>query len=155
RELADISAADSTVTYRQQEFQRQQDLVTTGISSRSQFETAQHAIEQARAQLTSAKEQADSVLALLGGNPNLPVDQHPAVQQARAALDKANLELSYTVVRAPDDGTVAKVEQLQVGDYITAAAPVFTVVSSRDVWIEANFKEDQLSYMRAGQSADV
>jgi membrane fusion protein (multidrug efflux system) len=155
QKLADVAGASSTVTYRQEDFDRQQGLVTTGISSRSQFEQAQHGIEQARAQLSSAQQQSDSVLALLGGNPNLPVDQHPSVQQAQAALDKANLDLSYTVVRAPDDGIVAKVEQLQVGDYINAAAPVFTVISTRDIWVEANFKEDQLSYMRPGQSAEV
>jgi len=155
QKLADVAAATSTVTYRQEEFDRQQGLVATGISSRSQFEQAQHGIEQAQAQLSSAQQQSDSVLALLGGNANLPVDQHPSVQQAQAVLDKANLDLSYTVARAPDDGVVAKVEQLQAGDYINAAVPVFTVISTRDIWIEANFKEDQLSYMRPGQSAEV
>jgi len=50
---------------------------------------------------------------------------------------------------------VAKVEQLQVGDYINAATPVFTLISSSDVWVEANFKEDELTYMRPGQSAEV
>jgi membrane fusion protein (multidrug efflux system) len=155
QKLADVAAADSTVKYRQEEFVRQEGLVASGISSRSQFEQAQHGIEQARAQLASAQQQSESVLALLGGDPKLPVDLHPSVQQAQAALDKAKLDLSYTVVRAPDDGVVAKVEQLQVGDYINAAMPVFTLISTRDVWIEANFKEDQLAYMRPGQSADV
>jgi membrane fusion protein (multidrug efflux system) len=155
RQLSEVAAADSTVTFRRQEFERQQGLVSTGISSRAQFEQAQHGIEQARAALSSAQQQGDSVLAMLGGDPNLPVDRHPSVQQAQAALDRANLELSYTVVRAPDDGIVAKVEQLQVGDYINAAVPVFSLVSTRDIWIEANFKEDQLSYMRPGQRAEV
>jgi membrane fusion protein (multidrug efflux system) len=155
QKLSEVAAATSTVNFRQEDFDRQQGLVATGISSRSQFEQAQHGIEQARAQLSSAQQQSESVLALLGGNPNLPLDQHPSVQQAQAALDKANLDLSYTVVRAPVDGVVAKVEQLQAGDYITAAAPVFTLISTQDIWVEANFKEDQLSYMRAGQSAEV
>jgi membrane fusion protein (multidrug efflux system) len=155
QKLAEVTAASSTVTYRQEEFTRQQGLVATGIASRSQFEQAQHALEQAQAQLSSAQEQSQSVLALLGGNPALPVDQHPSVQQAQAALDKANLDLSYTVVQASDDGVVAKVEQLQVGDYINAATPVFTLLSTRNIWVEANFKEDQLSYMRPGQSAQV
>ena len=75
--------------------------------------------------------------------------------QAQAALDRAKLDLSYTVIRAPDDGIVTKVEQLQVGDYITARTPVFTLVSTRDIWVEANFKEDELTYMRPGQSAEI
>jgi len=75
--------------------------------------------------------------------------------QAQAALDKAKLDESYTTVVAPYAGTVAKVEQLQVGDYINAAAPLFTLVSASDIWIEANFKEGDLTYMRPGQTAEV
>ena len=54
-------------------------------------------------------------------------ERHPLVQQAQAALDKAQLDLSYTVITAPADGVVAKVEHLQVGDYIAASAPVFAL----------------------------
>ena len=56
---------------------------------------------------------------------------------------------------APSDGIVTRVEQLQVGSYINASAPVFALVSTSDVWIEANFKEDQLTHMRVGQAASV
>jgi membrane fusion protein, multidrug efflux system len=154
-QLSEQNAARDTLAYQQQEYQRQQRLLASGISSRAQFEQVQHAVQLAQSQLTSAQQTAGSVLAMLGGNPDLPLDEHPVVMQAQAALDRANLDLSYTVIRAPDDGVVAKVEQLQVGDYINAATPVFGLVSSRDVWVEANFKEDDLTYMRAGQSAEI
>ncbi len=154
-QLADLAAARETLDYRQREFERAQRLQQSGITSRAQFDQAQHALELAQSQLSSAQQQVGSVLALLGGNPDLPLDAHPVVMQAQAALDRANLELSYTIVRASDDGVVAKVEQLQVGDYINAAAPVFNLISSRDIWIEANFKEDDLTYMRPGQPAEV
>jgi len=154
-QLSDQAAARDTLAYQQHEYQRQQRLLQSGISSRAQFEQVEHAVQLAQSQLNSAQQQAGSVLAMLGGNPNVPLDQHPLVMQAQAALDRANLDLSYTVIRAPDDGVVARVEQLQVGDYINAATPVFGLVSSRDVWVEANFKEDDLTYMRAGQSAEV
>jgi membrane fusion protein (multidrug efflux system) len=155
QQLASLAAARATLAYQQHEFERQQHLLQSGISSRAQFELAQHALELAQSQLASSQQQVGSVLALLGGNADLPVDQHPVVQEAQAALDKANLDLSYTVVKAPDDGIAAKVEQLQVGDYITAATPVFSLISNHDVWVEANFKEDELTYMRPGQSAEV
>ncbi|MFI4913962.1 MAG: HlyD family secretion protein [Steroidobacterales bacterium] len=155
RQLIEATAARNNLTYEQQEYARQQALIASGIASRAQFELAEHALDVARQQYASAQQQADSILALLGGKPGLPPEQHPAMQQAQAALDRANLELSYTVVRAADEGIVAKVEQLQVGDYINAAVPVFTLVSTRDIWVEANFKEDQLSYMRPGQSAEI
>jgi membrane fusion protein (multidrug efflux system) len=77
------------------------------------------------------------------------------VLQARAVLERAQLNLSYTVIRAPEDGIVAKVEQLQVGNYINASNSLFALISTQDVWIEANFKESQLTYMRPGQTASV
>ena len=94
-------------------------------------------------------------LANLGGDPNIAPRRHPLVAQAQAALDRAQLNLSYTVISAPADGVVAKVEQLQVGDTIAASAPVFDLVSAGDVWIEANFKEVQLANMHPGQTATV
>ncbi len=127
----------------------------SGISSRAQYEQTQHALELAQSQLASAANQASSFLALLGGNPQMPPDEHPAVKQAQATLANSELQLSYSVIRAPADGIVAKVEQLQVGDYINSAAPVFSLVSTRDIWVEANFKEDDLTYMRAGQPATI
>jgi membrane fusion protein (multidrug efflux system) len=155
RQQSEVAAARDTVAYQQGEFERQQRLLQSGISSRSQFEQTRHAFEVAQSQLTGAEQQLGAVLAMLGGRPDLPLEQHPTVMQAQAALDRANLELSYTVIHAPSDGITAKVEQLQVGDYINAAVPVFNLVSDRDIWVEANFKEDDLAYMRAGQSAEV
>src|SRR5258708_1479095 len=97
----------------------------------------------------------ESTHANVGGHPTIARERHPLGAQAPAALDRAQLNLSYTVISAPTDGVVAKVEQLQVGDTIAASAPVFALVSTRDVWIEANFKEVQLARMRPGQVATV
>ena len=154
-EIANQSASRDTVAYQQHELERQQRLLQSGISSRAQFEQVQHSLELAKSQLSSAEQQAGSVLAMLGGKPDSPVDAHPMVLQAQAELDRAKLNLSYTEVVAPDDGVVAKVEQLQAGDYINAAAPLFSLISSRDIWVEANFKEDELAHMRPGQAATV
>src|SRR6202012_1658749 len=68
-------------------------------------------------------------------------------------LDRANLELSDSVVRAPIDGVVTKVEQVQVGDYVQAAQPLFALVSTGNLWLEANFKETDLTHVRPGQTA--
>ena len=76
------------------------------------------------------------------------------MQKAQAVLDKAEYDLERTVLRAPENGIVTKVEQLQVGSYVNAATPVFPMISDR-VWIEANFKETELTHMRPGQTATV
>jgi membrane fusion protein (multidrug efflux system) len=106
RELANLRASGDTLAYQQHELERQQRLLQSGISSHAQFEQVQHAVELAQSQLSSAEQQVGSVLAMLGGNPDLPVDAHPLVMQAQAELDRAKLNQSYTVVVAPDDGVV-------------------------------------------------
>jgi membrane fusion protein, multidrug efflux system len=152
---AELRAAKDSQSYAQLQYDRQTRLLASGIASRSQFDQASHALDAAKQEVASVEQQIGVALANLGGNPNTTPEQHPLVQQAQAALDRAELDLSYTVITAPTDGVVAKVEQLQVGDTVAASAPVFVLVSTRDVWIEANFKEVQLARMRPGQSATV
>jgi membrane fusion protein (multidrug efflux system) len=152
---ADLRSAQNTLDYQQREYERQKRLLIPGIASQSQVDKALLSRNAAQQNVTAAKETIASVLASIGGNPDIPVDQHPSVKQAQAQLDRAKLNLSYTTVQAPIDGIVTKVEQLQVGDYINASTPVFALVSTKNVWVEANFKEVQLGHMRAGQTADV
>ena len=159
--LADQMSAQSTLDFTQRERDRQQRLLKSGTASQQQFDQAQHSYEVARQQLEATKHDIANVLASLGGNPDIPVDRHPTVESAQAALDRAQLNLGYTTVRAPDEGIVTKVDQLQVGDWVqginTGAPPtaLFSLVSDRDVWVTANFKETELTHMRPGQEASV
>ncbi len=150
---ADERAAQNTIQFRQDDFDRKRKLAADGITSRAQLDQAAHDLDVARQAVIAARQQTASALAELGGDPAAPLDSRPAVREAQAALDRARLNHSYTTVRAPLDGVVAKVEQLQVGDYINAVAPLFALVSTRDMWVEANFKETDLAYMRPGQQA--
>jgi membrane fusion protein, multidrug efflux system len=152
---ADEANARTTLAYQQSEFNRQTKLQAEGISSRAQLDQAKNNFLSAQQQLAAAEQQTASALADLGGDPNIDADNLPVVRQAQAALDRANLDLSYTKVFAPIDGIVTKVEQIQVGDYIEAAAPLFALMSRDNVWIEANFKETDLTYMRPGQHATL
>ena len=152
---ADARATEATVDYQQHEFERQQRLLASGTASQQQFEQARQAFENGRQQLASKEQDVAVALANIGGDPDIPLDQHPMVQHAQAALDRAELNLSYTVIQAPEDGIVTKVEQLQVGDYVTASTPLFSLMSTDRVWVEANFKETELTHMRPGQAATV
>jgi membrane fusion protein (multidrug efflux system) len=151
----ELRAARDTQSFAQRQFDRQTRLLASGISSQAQFDQASHALDAARQQVANVQQQIGVALADLDGTPDIAPERHPLVEQAQAALDRAQLNLSYTVISAPIDGVAAKVEQLQVGDYIAASAPVFALVSTRDVWIEANFKEVQLAHMGAGQAATI
>lgn len=151
---ADEQAARDRVAFANRELARQKQLLAEGISSQSQFDQASLEARTARQAVQSSGQQSASVLANLAGRADLPVAEAPLVKRAQAALDRARLNLGYTQIHAAQDGTVTKVRQLQVGNYVDAAKPLFWLVSER-LWIEANFKEDQLAHMRLGQSATV
>jgi membrane fusion protein, multidrug efflux system len=154
QKIADNKSAQETLDYSQREYDRQKKLLASGVASQAQFDQASNALEVARQRVASTQQDIRSVLAQLGGNPDIPITEHPTVQRAQAVVDAHMIDLNDTVIRAPEDGTVTKVEQLQVGDYITAATPVFSMMSDR-LWVEANFKETELTHMRPGQDATV
>jgi membrane fusion protein (multidrug efflux system) len=150
----EVTAAQETLDYDQKELARQKTMAASGVSSQQTLDAAQHAYDSAKAALAGAKQRQANVLATLGGAADGPITAYANVKRAQAALDRAKLNQSYATIRALQDGIVTKVEQLQVGDYVNAAQPLFDLVAPR-LWIEANFKENQLSYMRPGQAATV
>ena len=154
-DLAALNSAKSRQAYARRELLRRERLLKIGVSSTSQFDRARLAVQQSQAAVSAAQQQIEAVLARLGGNPALPVRQHPQVAEAQAMLDHALLELSYTTVRAPTDGIVTEVDHLQVGGYLPLATPAFVLVSTHDVWIEADYKENQLTHIRTGDKATV
>jgi membrane fusion protein (multidrug efflux system) len=149
---AAIRVAQDAVDYANREYARQQKLAAGGVASQQQLDQAKSAADEAASRLQVARQQAAAARTAAGGKG--PIEAQPAVMQAKAALDRAQLQLGYTVIRAPQDGVVTKVEQIQLGSYITAAQPLFWLVSGRP-YVEANFKEDQLARMRAGQPAEI
>jgi membrane fusion protein (multidrug efflux system) len=152
---SELRSAEDTLAYEKRESERQTRLLSSGISSQAQVDRAVHARDAAAQAVAAAQQQIASTVANLGGDPAIDPVKHPSVQQAQAELDRAELDLSYTTIYAPDDGVVTQVERLQIGDYVNAASPVFALVATHDLWVEANFKEVQLSKMRAGQEATV
>ena len=152
---ADAKATEATSEYQEREFERQKRLLASGTASQQQFDQARQAFENGRQLLASKQQDVAVALANIGGDPDLPLEQHPMVQHAQAALDRAELNLSYTEIRAPENGVVTKVDQLQVGDYVNAGTPLFSLMSTDRVWVEANFKETELTHMRPGQEASV
>jgi membrane fusion protein, multidrug efflux system len=149
---AELQAARDKLTYATREAARQKELLGEGISSQAQYDQAVLAEQTARQGIQTSQQKNASIAATLSGRVDAPAESQPAVKRAQAALDRARLNLSYTVVKASQDGVVTKVNQLQVGDYVAAARPVFSLAGTR-IWVEANFKENQLDHMRIGQPA--
>lgn len=152
--VSQVGAAEARAAFAESEAARQRALLAEGISSRAQADAATTEARTARSAIAAARAKAESLRASLSGNVGGPADLQPAVRRAAAALERARIGLRDTVVRAPKDGVVTRVNQLQVGNYVTAGRPVFMLAGTR-FWVTANFKENQLRYMRVGQPVTV
>jgi membrane fusion protein (multidrug efflux system) len=150
RQRVAVDTALRTLDYAEKEAARQRALVDAGVSSRQQLAEAVHTADLARQQVASARQELAQAQANLGGG----AATNASVLQAQAQLEKAKLDLVHSVIIAPQDGVVARVEQLQVGAYVNPAQTLFWLISG-EPWVEANFKENQLGKMRAGQHADI
>ena len=148
-----LAQALVTQSFAVREAARQKALVAAGVASRQQASDAAHTADVATTQVAIDRQQVATALANLGAGAKNP-DLYPAVLQAAAVRRSAQVDLSHTVVVAPQNGVVTRVDQLQVGAYVNPSQTLFFLLSG-EPWVEANFKENQLKYMRVGQPAKV
>jgi len=157
--LTEEQQARTDVDFAQKAFDRQQDLLKKGVASQATYDQAEQTLRAAEKTLTQASEKASSAVAGLGGDPNIMTDQHPAVLAAIAKRDQAALDLAHTETRAPVDGVVSQTGPLQVGGYVSSpqAMPtaLLSLVETNDTWVDANFKETDLTKMLPGQKATI
>jgi membrane fusion protein, multidrug efflux system len=118
-------------------------------SSTNQQQGATASLESARAQLAIARLVPEQVQVAISA----VAEREASLQSAQAQLDQANLNLSYTQVRAPSDGFIT-LRSIQQGDFATAGQVMFLIVTP-EVWVTANFKESQLGRMRPGDRAEI
>jgi membrane fusion protein (multidrug efflux system) len=153
--VAQERVASGELDYAQAQFDRATDLAGKGISAKASLDEARRDLDKAQEERTAAQQGIISARAALGGDPDIATDKHPAVLQALAARDKAAYDLAQTTVRAPADGMVSQASSVKVGQFVAAGMPVFSLVETGDTWVEANFKETQLTNMKRGQSAEI
>ncbi|MER8805937.1 HlyD family secretion protein [Mesorhizobium australicum] len=153
--LSQQKSAASEVDYAQSQFDRAADLAQKGINAKSSLDQAKNDLDKARQQLAVAEQGIVSAKAALGGNPDIKTDKHPTVMSALAARDKAAYDLEQTTVKAPADGVVYQAASFKVGQYVGSGTPLFALVETGDTWVDANFKETQLTNMKPGQKAEI
>jgi membrane fusion protein, multidrug efflux system len=152
---AQIDQAQTDVAFYDREVARQQDLIQHHFTSQVTLDQAQRNAVQAKQKVASLKERLSGIVASLSGSVDVPVEQQPRFLNAVAQRDEAARQLAHTVVRAPVAGIVTNVPSLQPGQFLAAATPAFSLVSTDHVWIEANPKETELTYVRVGQKVTV
>ncbi len=158
---AQIEAAKVNVRRATQDYERYANLIKDHSVTQQQFEQAEAAKESAERQLqvlVNQKNAASRQTYAATSQSNATGQQisvaNATIQQRQADLDNAKLNLSYTVITAPEDGKVSKVN-VQIGQYLQAGQSLFSIVLDTSPWVVANFKETQLSKMRTGQKVIV
>jgi len=152
--LAALNTAQAAAAYAAREKDRQAALLKAGISSQQDFDKASHQNDDAQLGVASAEQGVAKAKADLGGITGDNIDTHPRVAQALATLNRAKIDLANTNVVAETDGIVTKVDQVQIGSYANTSQALFWLVS-KDHWVEANFKENQLAHLKLGETATV
>jgi membrane fusion protein (multidrug efflux system) len=155
RMLSDIAAQQSLVVFDQTNFDSDSMLLRTHTISQTVFDQAQATLGNDRNKLESLRQQAQVQLAKLGGNPDVEVTQHPQYREAQAKVDEAQRQLNDTVVKAPFAGIVTDVPAIEPGKYLAASTTAFYLVDTDHLWVEANPKETELTYVRAGQPVTI
>ncbi len=152
---ADLASAKATLAQRQADFARQKSLPRQATTQQD-VDQATAQLQQAQAQVLQAEArlvQATPVQQQIGQSKEQVNNIKAQVESAQSKLNQANLNLSYSVVKAPQDGWVTR-RQVDQGNYAQTGQQIMALVSP-DVWITANFKETQLDLMRAGQSVKI
>ncbi len=126
-----------------------------GGVTRSVYDDAGYTLQADQSKLTEMQDEAEVALAKLNDNPDIQVQDTPEYQAALADLQNARLDQSDSVVTAPFSGFVSQVEQLQPGMYLAAGTAAFGLVSDTDLWITAQPKESDLTWVRPGQPVSI
>lgn len=158
---AQVAAQEAQVHLAQSTFNRYLALAKTNAIAPQTLDTARSTLASAQATLASLKQNVAMQRSKLLGNPNLPPERAPAFLQTKAAYDEAMRQLSQTTVRARFEGDVTEVDSLQPGTLVVSSLSSFTttsavgLVSTTDLWIEANMKETDLTRVAVGNPVAV
>jgi membrane fusion protein (multidrug efflux system) len=150
-----IEIINSGIAIKQRDVERKSALVKSNAGSQLDLDNSATALVTAQAQSQLVKQQRSTALNQLLGNPDLPLEQFPAYMQAKAALDDAQRNLDLTTVRAPMNGIATQVDQIQLGRFVMAGSPVFSVIDTSKPWVDANPKESDFTYVAVGQPVTI
>ena len=146
-----VRANEITLAQAQGNLNRRVQLVKDGAIDKESFQHAKEAVELAKANLMTSQNQLEANQALLLDGP---LSEQPQIQSAVSNLKQAWLNLERTKIRSPIKGYVAR-RNAQVGQAVSVGGALMAVVTTDQMWLDANFKETQLTHMRIGQSAEI
>ena len=151
---AEAKESENKLEYLRTQARRQRELSGRGVASVAQLERVTSEAQEGEDRLAVLHQRIARVEAALGGKPDRPTDAFAAVREKMALRDRAALDLSHTEIKAPKPGVVVNF-RLQLGEQVKPQTPLFALVTDRRPWLEANFKETELTHVKVGQRAKV
>ncbi len=154
KEEADYASKSARAAFTAQDAERYRVLAQTSAGSRQQAQLSATLDEEQRSAVTASAAGVDAARQELRVLTARIAEASASVAQARAELETAKLNLGYTELRAPTDGYVGN-RAAQVGAYVAAGAYLISIVPAAGLWVDANFKEDQLARMKSTETAQI
>jgi len=153
--VAQIAMGQQAVDLRQADYDRKAALVRTHAGTELELDNSNAALVQAKQILEFSRWWQESTIVKLGGGPDVSIETFPDYVQAKAQVEDAERNLRNTNVTAPITGEATQVEQIEIGRVAPAGQPVFAIVAKTGLWVDANPKEGDLTYVRVGERASV
>ena len=147
---ANVSEAQANLTNAEVKGKRIIKLADQGAASKSRADDAKSKIEANKARLASAQSELERAKSKLGGTGL----DNAQVQQALAALDSAQFDLYHSSIRAPSDGIITNLA-IDIGHFASTGVPVMTFISIRNVWVQADFRENALINIKPGNAVEL
>jgi membrane fusion protein (multidrug efflux system) len=151
--LASIATAKNQYQYLLREQQRKQNLLKQHYISDSDYDAARQDTEQQQLQIESLYTELKLAAEGLGGDVNAPIAQNAKYKKAQASLEKARNDLQHVDIYAPSSGIVTNV--LEKGEYVNPGSSAMMLVADDNLWVEANYTEKDLTYVRVGQNVAI
>ena len=152
-DMANLMQQD--IDLKQRDVERKSALAKSSFGSQLDLDKSTTAVVTARAQLAFVQQQRSNSLTQLLGNVNLKLEDFPPYYQAQAALAQAERDLDHTEMRAPMDGIATLVDQIQLGRFVVAGSPVFTIIDVAKPWVDSNLKESDMTHVAVGQPVEI
>ncbi len=150
-----VELGQEAVEIKRRDVERKTALAARQTSTQVDVDNAKAALLTTELQLQLGRQQLSSTLNQLLGRPDLPVEEFPAYQQAKAALDQAQRDLDHAAIKAPITGTATQVDNIQLGRFVTAGTPVFSVIDDKKPWVDANLKETDITHLAINQKVEI
>ena len=149
----DIASTTSKLDFAKKDFKRYSAMYKEGIASKQDYDSSKTALTVAKSNHNSAIERRRAAKAMLESSKAKKEASLADIEKLEAQVKTDELNLSYTKIYAPQDGLITN-RTVELGNYLQTAQPMFAIVPQK-VWVVANFKETQLTYMKPGQPVSI